>query len=309
MTKTGYYRYKTFGLTIESQIELPELLSSDHTGDSDLIIKYGPAPTSLPDCTKKGVTYEIAKDQFLLDLKDIARYYISHGNQIIIDRKENSLDDDIRIFLLGSCLGAILQQRKVLPMHASAIDYNGEAVLFTGISGAGKSSTANAFRLKGYKMLTDDVCPIIFQGGNPFALPGYPQSKLWDDTLHRLEVEYENLKMIRNKINKRAIPITEQFVSTPLPVKALYILQPSTRDGVELFDVENVNKFRLIKNMTYRKYLLKDIGAINHHFMDATRLANLIPVKRIRRSHAFCLDEVVDLIEKDLFKIAEDATS
>ena len=50
-------------------------------------------------------------------------------------------------------------------MHASAIVHEGKAVLFTGISGAGKSTTANAFRLKGYKMLTDDVCPITFING------------------------------------------------------------------------------------------------------------------------------------------------
>lgn len=267
---------------------------------ADLKITIGEVPTSLDNCQKKGVTFQIAPNEFLLDLEDIARFYVSHGNNIVLERKNEHTDDDIQLFILGSCLGAILHQRKILAMHASAIVHDGEAVLFTGISGVGKSTTANGLRLKGYKMLTDDVCPVEIRDGVPYALPGYPQSKLWEDSLEHLDIDYKELSHIRNGVNKRKVPIHESFIREPIPIKAMYVLSPYNRDELELFSVENANKFRTILNMTYRKYLLKDMGMQPYHFTNGTTLANAIPVKRIMRPQAYCLPEMMALIEADL---------
>lgn len=294
------YHYFTFGLHIQSELELPPLLVADSSSLPDVSITIGSTPESLANCPKKGVAFEIAPNEFLLDLRNIARFYVTNGNSIIVEPKENSDEDDIRLFLLGSCFGAILHQRKILAMHASAIAHEGKAVLFTGISGVGKSTTANAFRLKGFKMLTDDVCPIKFTNQQPYALPGYPQSKLWEDVLEKMEVDYEGLKHIRKGIHKRAVPIHGQFVKEPLPIKALYILQAHNKDELKLMDVQDANKFRLIKNMTYRSYLLKGMGMQPYHFMNGSQLANSIAIKRIMRPQAFCLPELIDLISEDL---------
>ena len=297
------YRYFTFGLHIQSELELPPLLVADSSFPPDVSITIGSTPETLANCQKKGVAFEIAPDEFLLDLRKIARFYVANGNSIVIEPKENKDWNSIRLFLLGSCLGAILHQRKVLALHASAIAHEGEAVLFTGISGVGKSTTANAFRLNGYKMLTDDVCPIKFIDQRPYALPGYPQSKLWEDTLEKLKLDFQGFKHIRKGIHKRAIPIPDQFAAEPLPIKALYILQTHNKDEINLMDVQDANKFRLIKNMTYRSYLMKGLGMQPYHFMNGSQLANSIPIKRIMRSQTFCLPEVVDLIKGDLEKM------
>lgn len=294
------YHYHTFGLNIQSEIALPELLTTAATVLSDVQIKIGKTPTTLPNCLKRGVTYEVAEQQFLLDLKDIARFYVSNGDSIIIEPKAGSVEGDIRLFLLGSCLGAILHQRKTLALHASAIVHEGKAVLFTGISGAGKSTTANAFCLKGYKMLTDDVCPVQFMDSKPYALAGYPQSKMWEDALEKMSISYKNLKFIRTGIHKRNLPLNGSFVSTPTEIKALYILQSHNKPTVELHPVADADKFRLIKNMTYRRYLIKDLGMQPYHFMNGSQLANSIHVQRIIRPQSFSVNEVVSTIEADL---------
>ena len=74
-----------------------------------------------------------------------------------LNTAEGSLGSDIRVFLLGSCLGALLHQRGVLALHASAIETDQGAVLFMGDSGMGKSTTLQAFIKRGYKMLADDI--------------------------------------------------------------------------------------------------------------------------------------------------------
>ena len=50
---------------------------------------------------------------------------------------------------LGTCMGALLMQRKIFPFHGSAIAINGKAYAIVGDSGAGKSTLASAFLKKG----------------------------------------------------------------------------------------------------------------------------------------------------------------
>ena len=296
------YYYFVFGLNISSEFELPVLLAGMADAKVDVTISIGKAPNTLENCQKKGVTYEIAPNEFLLSLKDIARFYVKNGDSIIIEKKDEKKDEDIQLFLLGSCLGAILHQRKILAMHASAIVHEGQAVLFTGISGVGKSTTANGLRLQGYKMLTDDVCPVKIINGKPYALPGYPQSKLWEDTLERLGIDYKKLNRIREGVNKRKVPIIDSFVTEPIPIKAMYVLRPSNMEEVELTNMEDASKFQVIRDMTYRSYLLKDMGMQPYHFANGSVMANSIPIKLIIRPRVYCLPEVIELIKKDLGK-------
>ena len=156
------YYYRTFGLNFSSEIELPALIPIKIEDDLvDVFIILGNAPQSLPNCTKKGVNFELAAGKFLPKLNDIADFYVANGNKIVLSIKDRQDLRNVRIFLLGSCFGAILHQRNQLTLHASAIVHQGQAVIFTGDKGAGKSTTANALRLKGYKMLTDDVLSLI----------------------------------------------------------------------------------------------------------------------------------------------------
>ncbi len=293
-------KYFVFGMNVHSEFNLPVLLPGADDSKPDVNIQVGQTPDTLPNCQKKGVAFEIAPNEFLLDLKDIARFHVVDGTSITIERKSEDKDEDIQLFLLGSCLGAILHQRKILALHASAIVHEGEAVLFTGISGVGKSTTANGFRLDGYKMLTDDVCPVQIIDGIPYALPGYPQSKLWEDSLEKLEIEYKDLNHIRDGVNKRKVPIRESFITEPTPIKKVYVLRSSNMDDVEIINLEDADKFRIILSMTYRRYLLKDMGIQPYHFANGTALANAIPIKVVRRPQAFCLPELMELVKEDL---------
>ena len=73
------------------------------------------------------------------------------GNKIIVSPLDEIDEDVIRLYILGTCMGAILMQRKILPLHGSAIAINGKAYAIVGDSGAGKSTLASAFLKKGYQ--------------------------------------------------------------------------------------------------------------------------------------------------------------
>jgi hypothetical protein len=104
----------------------------------------GPVPQALDDAKKKGVLYQISPDRFLLGLGKIARYLVSEGREIVIERVPGGSDDAVRVFLFGSVFGALLHQRGVLPLHGSAVMPSRGATIFAGPSGSGKSMLAAA---------------------------------------------------------------------------------------------------------------------------------------------------------------------
>ena len=156
------FHYTAYGLKIESDIECPELLAGEETpgdGTEPVRILLGKVPASLENPRANGVLYQARPGQFLLRLDHIAGYLVSNGAEIVIDRVPGSLDDEVRLFLLGSAFGALLHQRGFLTLHGSAIETPKGAMGFTGQSGVGKSTLATAFRTRGYPVRLTTCAP------------------------------------------------------------------------------------------------------------------------------------------------------
>ncbi|MGB1251980.1 MAG: hypothetical protein ACPG8W_15290, partial [Candidatus Promineifilaceae bacterium] len=247
------------------------------------------------------VLYQATPTQFLLKMDGIARYLVSNGNKIVVEPAPNALESDIRVFLLGSCIGTLLHQRKILALHASAIEYNGNAILFAGNSGAGKSTLLNAFLQRGYKMLTDDVAGVqIGADGMPHVLPGIPRTKLWADAAKKLERNTEGLNRTRPHMEKFEIPTFEQFTTESAPFKRLYILKSVNRDELELEPMEMRQSFGMLARYTYRSRFLDALRYRGQHLLLTTKITQHVQVVRAcRPSHPYRLQEFTDLIEND----------
>ena len=95
--------------------------------------------------------FVINKGLVMFQVPDIAIFAIQDGNKIFVSPMKEYEEDMIRLWILGTCMGAILMQRKVYPLHGSAVIINGKAYAFVGDSGAGKSTLASAFIQQGYQ--------------------------------------------------------------------------------------------------------------------------------------------------------------
>jgi hypothetical protein len=301
MTITSFEdTYNAFGLQVKSELPLPELITS--CGVPDVAIRFGRITEALDKPFLSGICFHALPNKFMLKVNGIACYLVENGNSIIIDRDEGGSDDEIRLFLLGSAFGALIHQRGILPVHGSAVVMDNKAIIFSGISGAGKSTLAAAFVHKGYKLLADDVCVVsLDQDDQPQVHPGYPQMKLWNDSLENLGHYPQVLRKIRNGIKKYALPVQAGFHNKTVMLNGIYVIEVQDTNDIKTCNITGIEKFALISRHTYRLNFLKGCGTTEAHFRHTEAIARQCFVKCLYRpSHGFHLEQLMESIENDV---------
>lgn len=299
-TITPPYTYTAYGLVISSDMPFPELNAGE--GMSDVVIRDGEVPDQLEQADAVGVLYQANAHQFLLKLKNIANYLVQNGNEIIIDRCPDTTSSEVRVFLLGSCLGALLHQRGMLAIHASAIETEKGAVLFCGPSGCGKSTLLSALVERGYPMLADDIVGLVLNDlKEPVVLPGYPQIKLWEDSAEQLGQPTDDLHRVRPQLGKYALPSYNNFSQAEhIPLSAIYVLNPYNDTDIILEPVNDSAKFDAVLHNTYRERFLDGFGLRLPHFRLATATAKAARVTIVKRpTGSFRLRHLVDILIQD----------
>jgi hypothetical protein len=296
------YLYTVYGLLVAASFPFPELLPTRESGTPDVIIRYGEVPECLEEVAGHGVLYQANPHQFLFRLDSVAHYLVQNGSEIIVEQAPGSDESEMRLFLLGSCLGALLHQRGILALHASAIQTPQGAVLFAGRSGVGKSTLLSAFLRRGYGMLADDIAGLVQDAsGQVMVLPAYPNTKLWHDAAEHLEHPVDTLPRIRPQLAKYHIPVGEQFSPTPARLSHVYILAAVNKTEMALTPLEKFGAFRALVNHTYRKLFLDGLGQRQPHFQMASAAASQAAVAVVERPDKphYLLEELADMLEED----------
>lgn len=291
--------YRAFGLTIGSRLPLPELLQGE--GEPEIGIAPGGVASELADAVRKGVRFQVGPGSLWLKVDRVARYLARGGAEIVVDRATGASDDSVRLFLLGSVLAALLHQRGMLPLSASAVATEGGAAVFLGLSGVGKSTLAAGLHKRGYRVLTDDLCAISFRDGQPMVWPGSPQLKLWPNVLERLGVDPGPLRRLRPELDKRALPLGASFALEPLPVHRIYILRRSTlATNARIEPVQGQATAGVVGIHTYGSQFVEGLGSEMSYFENLAMLVAADPIQAITRpTRHFALDEMMDLVEED----------
>ncbi|MDR1154448.1 MAG: hypothetical protein LBL04_07030 [Bacteroidales bacterium] len=288
--------YHAFGLVIESQAECPELLPAAGQPTPDVRVRFDAAPSHLEHGVTLGDRIEGCSGQILLKIDSVASYRIHDGQEIVVDVLKDASPEDVRIYLLGSAMGAVLHQRGLLPFHGSTICTDGQAITFSGPSGIGKSTLAAALVDRGYRMLADDVSTISFTGqGVPMVHPGMPQLKLRDDSGQQLGRDPSHARPLGNHAGKYGFPEHAAFITEARPSKTIYILGKHSEDGFKEIPLKGVDKFHALRIHTYRPSFVKAMGMELTHFDLLRKLAGHIDVRvLLRPADGFRIDELAD---------------
>ncbi|MBU8892223.1 MAG: adenylyl-sulfate kinase [Bacteroidales bacterium] len=272
------FTYKAFGLIIKSDFEIPELLV--FKGLPDVQIKSGKAPVQLKEITKYGVKYQAAKNEFLLEVDHIAKYYVNDGAQIVVEPYKGAVDKEVRLFLLGSAFGALFLQRGLLPVHGSTVKFGNSATIFTGLSGVGKSSIAAYFVSKGYHVLADDISVVNHKLE---VVPGFPNMKIWNDVLQKLDINEKSLAEIRPNMKKFQLPVNDNYFNEALALKNIVIIITKNSPGFEYEELSGIKKFNAIKSNTYRYRFVQALEQQLDHFQLLNKLLPEIKVYKVTR--------------------------
>lgn len=301
--RDGRHAYTCFGLHIQSALPLPEISPfvepADPARPPDAEFVFGTIDATGFDMPpRQGL--RVDRNTALLTIKDVARYLIREGRQIIIDPVPSASTRSIRLFLLGSAFGVLCHQRGLLPLHANAIVVNGSAVAFAGHSGAGKSTLAAHFQHAGYDVLCDDVCVLSFaEGGRPLAWPGLPRLKLWREAADNFGHDSTRLERAVDGLEKYHVPFSRPPAPGPFALKRLYLLESNPSGTASpITRLSGTAAYQAVVEHTYRRQYIRPLGLSQRHFQHCVALLNHIEVYRAPRHWGY------DVFEAEAEKFA-----
>ncbi|WP_117168574.1 aldolase [Paraliobacillus sediminis] len=291
--------YHAFGLDIVSDRVLPELTQVvTPMASYELTIENGKLSELWATLADTSSHFVVKEKAILFHVPDTAIFLIENGNRIVVSPIDETKHDEIRLYLLGTCMGALLMQRKLLTLHGSAIVIDGNAYAIVGDSGAGKSTLASAFLQRGYHLLSDDVIPITFSSeGKPHVIPSYPSQKLWIETLQQYGKDTSHLKPIVFRETKFSVPIESQFAFNRTPLAGVFELIKTDNQVITLRTIEKLDQFYLLYKHTYRNFLYARASLMDWHFQTSIQIASQIPIYQLKRpTGRFTAGELAELI-------------
>lgn len=295
------YRHIGCGLKIESDIRLPGLASAEPGNSAPLVqIERASVPFELTDgVIKSGPNWQRTETTFLLRLAGVARFLIEDASSIQYDPEDNTDPEELTAFLTGSVLGLLLHLRGAVVLHASAVMVGERAVLFCGLSGAGKSTISAALGERGYPMVSDDLCALTTaEDGTVTVVADGREHKLWHQALDGLDLNARKGEEVRAQINKFFVEPRDR-VTKPVPVGALYeLVEHHAGEAPEIVPLAASDAAHIVRRNAFRPLLMRMLNQKADYFRVAARLASQGEIAQFRRPIDFDkLAEGLDVLE------------
>jgi hypothetical protein len=277
--------YKAFGFSITSEIPLQELPRISNDVDSiDIEIEIEELGRKWFSKTRNHNGFLIKENVVMYKFENVAIFSMQDGKKISVSPLKDYDEDVARLIILGTCMGIILMQRKIFPLHGSSIVINKKAYAIIGDSGAGKSTLATAFLNQGFQLLTDDLIALSLGKENiPMVTPSYPQQKLWEDSLQNFGFEKHNYPSVYGRKTKYSVPVTTQYSTKSFPLGGIFELVKTDNADIKLEEIKGLKGFDAIYRNTYRNFIIPKLGIMNWHFNQTAIFLEKVNLYRLSR--------------------------
>lgn len=296
--------YTAYGLTIASEFALPELRDRDAGERAGAVrIESGsvaPVPEGANGHEERRL--DIGPDRCRLSYDDIGSFRIEGGRRIVVDPADADVPATkvFRRLLEGQVLGLLCHQRGHLVLHGSAVQIDGNAVVFLGPTGAGKSTTATACYGAGYSLLDDDVVVIRTPETTPMVAPGVPQLKLTPEMSTRFDIEgatVDGESGVTGKTHYRTE--TADVDPSGVPLAGCYVLREGSSVSIEPVSGRDA-LLELVAN-TYTVGLIDETGVSGTHLEQCGAVVTAGSVNHLNRPQDLAaLPDLVDAVVDDV---------
>lgn len=293
------YRYRVYGLSVASELELPELVAAPDA-PPDVTLRLGSVAMGAPPEPESQSWLETRSDPLRTTsvFEAVGRFEVEAGARIVADPAPGADPRLVRHALLGPILAQLLWQRDLFTLHASVVRVGARHAAFVGVSGEGKSTTAAALTARGHALVCDDVAAIPWREEPIRALPGFPRMRLYADTLRSVGADPEAHPLVHGLIDKRLKP-APSFVDEPVVLDRIYVLETASALSAEPLPAQKA-LLELMKH-AYNAYQFAPVVGFDRHLQMAGRIARAVPVFRLLRPKDLArLPDLVGLVESHL---------
>lgn len=292
------FSYTAYGLSIESEMEIPALPPVPAHDRADISIRFGDLRAVREALETAGLHQRLSREEVSIRSPDLGTLVMRGGREILLDPPPELNRSILQLIVLGLPLAALLQQRGFLLLHGSAVKIGGGAVAFVGPSGIGKSTLAASLHARGYELVVDDVVAIRFDSGTAQVQPGFPQFKLWPDSARALGHDPDKLPLIHPEQEKRAHRVAHGFsASRAVPLRRIYFLTWGDTPRVE--QIGQRDAFLKLSGNSYGVRWLHQVSGPAFFEGRAQLVRDALVRNLVRPRDLEALDSVVELVEKD----------
>jgi len=240
----------------------------------------GPAPgdrlvvewKQRPNKPFYGRVYQDDRGRYRLWTSDAGWFLVDPSDSTIaIPESGDSLRRETRLWTTPMMM--LMVSRGDLALHASAVEVDGEAVLFGGPSHFGKTTLAAAFHAAGFRVLAEDVA-CVRVGSEMEVIPGPALLRVRHDVADHFLTS--GVVEVGEDHDRKFLALSEETrgTSDPLPLKGIVLLKKAP-SGVRLQRRADTDAFRDLWTLAFRLPGNEEIARVFNGIAD---VADKVPV-------------------------------
>lgn len=292
------HRYRIYGLVVDVPFHCPSMIELSSDTNVDISVTEGPVPT--PD----GPLPDFLPAFNVIDGRSVmiggpwsGNFLIADNNSVVFDRGPQANEHGIGYHFVRGIMPILVRAREQLTLHASCVATPGGAVMVTGLSGAGKSTTVTALIQRGCTLLSDDLTVLKRQSdGEIVVMPGASQLFLCSDAAANLGGEDDQILDAPYTRMKSMLLCPSDEEVQPSPLRSICVLSNSEGcDSVRKTQIEGAAKFGALMRCVTGRQTGFTLDA--PRFSLAAAIAASTTVYSVERpAGRWCIDEVADVV-------------
>lgn len=285
--------YHIYGVDVKSEVQLYNIAETN-VDEAEVYIHYDEPDAEILKDYESGMTSAVTKD-YAWFVNEIGLFVGLNGNEIIIKPFCDTNDLEVGSFVLGWGFAYLFHQRNCLAIHCTALEYGDNAILVSGASGAGKSTTAMELINRGKRYLVDDIAMVNLD--TVTIDPGFPVQKVCRDVAEKMEGE--ELIYINEKKDKFALNNLHDFCNEPKKVSHIFFIEKTDTEDVVVERKTGLAKWNAIANSLFLLEAYMCLGFPASEKQKCLELAGKVEFITIKRPEGKnTLKEICDIIDK-----------